>query len=242
MPDAIIHFARSFSAEQIETTWSDPPRPTPAEVNDLIESAWTAALARLGSRLYDGPMVRLNSWRIDGDRLRLNLGRTSYKPFMGTNLMHADLADRYGPEILANPLGLSAALESADGFLLLGRRNEHVAFYPNRIHTFAGTAEGADVFAGIRKELEEELKLGDSDIADIRCIGLAEDPSIRQPELIFYVKSKRSRREIECHLDAKEHLGLVAFDNPDRAIGEPDLTPVARASVSLWRYGATRRQ
>jgi hypothetical protein len=214
----------------------------PPEVWAQIELAWTAALARLGSRLYDGPMVRLNAWQIDGDRLRLTLGRTSYKPFMGTNLMHPELADRYGPEILANPLGLSAALESVDGFLLLGRRNANVAFYPNRVHTFAGTAEEADVFAGIRKELFEELKLGEADIAQIHCIGLSEDRAIRQPELIFHVKSKRSRGEIERHLDDKEHSELVAFDDPDRALGQPDLTPIARAAVSLWRYGATRRQ
>src|ERR1700722_6348318 len=197
MVDAIIHFSGDFPVDRVETIISDHPRSLPPEVQAIIETSLTSALARLGPRLYDGPMLRLNSWRIEGDRLCLNLGRTSYKPFMGTNLMHAESADVYGEEILANPLGLSAALESSDGFLLFGRRNSNVAFYPNRVHPFAGTLEQADVFAGIRQELKEELNLVAIDISDVRCIGLAEDRSIRQPELIFRVKSNRTRVEIE---------------------------------------------
>ena len=36
-----------------------------------------------------------------------------------------------GSEALANPLGVSAALVTSDGFLLLGRRSGHVARYGN---------------------------------------------------------------------------------------------------------------
>jgi hypothetical protein len=243
--EAIIHFAGDFSESQIRTTFTDSPRPLPPAVVAIIESTWTDALARLGPRLHDGPMLRLNSWQIAGGNLHLNLGHTSYKPFMGTNLMHAELADQYGNEILANPLGLSAALESADGFLLFGHRNNNAAFYPNRIHPFAGTLDQPSVFDGIRKELNEELNLRADEIADIRCIGLAEDRTIRQPELVFRVKSTRTRVEIERTLDAHEHNEIVAIRCDETeiqdAIRRADLTPIAVAMLRLSFYGATRR-
>jgi hypothetical protein len=243
--DALIHFAGDFSESQIRTTITNSPHPLPPEVASIIESTWTDALARLGPRLHDGPMLRLNSWQIAGGNLHLNLGHTSYKPFMGTNLMHAQLADQYGNEILANPLGLSAALESTDGFLLLGRRNNDVAFYPNRIHPFAGTLDQPNVLAGIRKELQEEVNLRAEDIADIRCIGLAEDRTIRQPELVFWVKSNRTRAEIERTLDPHEHNEIVAIRCDETeiqyAMRRADLTPIAVATLRVWSYGATRR-
>ena len=75
------------------------------------------------------------------DRLALTLSNTTYKHFLGTNLTHPELADRYGREILANPVGVSPALLTADNFLMMGRRNASVAYYPNRIHPFAGALD-----------------------------------------------------------------------------------------------------
>jgi hypothetical protein len=130
---------------------------------------------------------------------------------------------------MANPLGLSAALVSRDGFLLLGKRNSKVAYYPNRIHAFAGSATDADLFAEMRRELNEELGMTDADITEIRCIGLAEDISIGQPELIFSVVTQKTRREIEASLDKSEHVAVV------EACGDQSQwTPIAQATVSLW--------
>ena len=85
-------------------------------------------------------MCRLERWTVspDGSRLRLSLSETSYKPFYGTNMSHPELADRFGADVMANPVGVSPALETADGYLLLGRRNSAVAYYPGRLHPFAG--------------------------------------------------------------------------------------------------------
>src|SRR5688572_13684152 len=130
---------------------------------------------------------------------------TSYKPFLGTNLTHPELADRHGPAILANPVGVSPALITADGWLMMGRRNASVAYYPNRVHPFAGALDPADPdpFAAIGRELAEELGFTEDDIAidGMHCTGIAEDVSIRQPELIFSVVSTRTRNEIESKLD-----------------------------------------
>lgn len=213
-------------------------RSLPPEVAVKIESAWTATSQRLGNRLFDGPMVRLDSWQLKEEGLYLILSRTSYKPFLGTNLTHPELADQFGLHILANPLGLSAVLESSDGYLLLGRRNASVAYHPNRIHPFAGSATDGDVFAEMRRELAEEISLEEADITHLQCIGLAEDSQVRQPELIFRVVSRLMKDQIEQRLDTDEHDSIWAI----RASREPvqgsmnnsQLTPIALASLAIW--------
>jgi 8-oxo-dGTP pyrophosphatase MutT (NUDIX family) len=143
---------------------------------------------------------------------------------------------------MANPVGVSTALETCDGWLLLGRRNDSVAYYPNRVHPFAGALEPAeplDVFAEVRRELSEELAMTADNITDMQCIGMVEDLSLRQPELIFHVLSSRSRRQIEAKLDATEHAGVYAIRTADlraaKTIDDPILTPVAAASLVLWK-------
>jgi hypothetical protein len=238
-----------WSRSALRVTWTASGRRTVPEVERVIENSWEAAARRLGDKLFDGPMCRLERWSATPDHLDLTLSRTSYKPFLGTNLHHADLADTFGPDILANPVGLSTALQTSDGWLLLGRRNDSVAYYPNRVHPFAGALEpptcdgdALDVFAEVLRELREELSLSPADLSDLRCIGLAEDPALRQPELIFAAASTRTRAEIEATLDREEHHSTYpvrATASDVRAdVGVGVLTPVAVAVLLLWGRGA----
>jgi 8-oxo-dGTP pyrophosphatase MutT (NUDIX family) len=222
-------------------------RPLVRTVEERIDEAWSRAMARPGVRLFDGPMCRLESTSASPQCLRLNLSSTTYKTFLGTNLSHPELADRYGTAVLANPVGVSPALETADGFLLLGRRNASVAYYPGRVHPFAGALEpkdAGDVFAAVRRELREELSLAEADVIDIRCAGLVEDRTLRQPELIFLARCRLTRETVEAKLDPVEHRGTwsvpAARDAIQAALSEPELTPVAVASLVLWgraRFG-----
>lgn len=212
----------------------------PDAVERMIEQTWAGAVGKAQAKLFDGPMCRLESWRASPDSLELVLSLDSYKAFFGTNLNHATLADTYGREALANPVGLSAALITADNFLMLGRRNEAVAYYPLRTHPFAGSLEPADagdLFAAMRRELVEELAFTADDISGMRCLGLIEDQSLRQPEAVLCVQSHRRRSEIESRLDAAEHhasraicLDAHAFEV---AIHDPSLTPVAIGTLLL---------
>jgi hypothetical protein len=204
-------------------------------VKRSIEAAWAAAIDSKTRLLFDGPLCRVESWRVTGGRLHLSLSRTSYKWFWGTNLHRPELPESQ----LANALGLSALVQSTDGFLLLGRRNATVAYHPNRVHPFAGSAEGIDLFAETRRELAEELNFTPADIAAIRCIGMAEDADIRQPELIFRVLSTRTRAEIEQRLDRAEHKGIRAVPAQKARVfsvlnRRSRLTPIARATLYLW--------
>ena len=250
-----IHATGDWGEGSVRAGWVKCTRRLVREVEHEIDLAWSAAQQRLGERLFDGPMCRLERFEATAALLRLEISPTRYKPFLGTNLTNAAIADRFGSDVLANPLGLSTALESADGWLLLGRRNHAVAYHPGRVHPFAGALEPGpggsepDVFDEIRRELQEELRLPPEGIVSIRCIGLVEDCALRQPELIFHARSRRSRASIESNLDEAEHHATYAVgaetDAVARAVADPILTPVARATLTLWRRagspGATGR-
>jgi 8-oxo-dGTP pyrophosphatase MutT (NUDIX family) len=238
-----FHFIRRYRADEVAVETVSDRRPRIDEIESAIEQAWQEARARPGVKLFDGEMCRLEYFRA-GRTLELGLSGTSYKIFWGTNLTHPEFADRYGWEALANPVGLSCALESADGFLMLGRRNASVAYYPLRVHPFAGSLEPAqtvDLFADARRELAEELGFGVADVAEIDCIGLVEDCSLRQPELVFGVRSARSQKEIESAVVTDEHEGCVAIparpEDVQAALADPALTPVAMGTILLWGHG-----
>ena len=237
-----LHLVGDFPPGRIHCSWTPSTFSPPPGVRSLIDSTWDQVRgSRPNVNLFDGPMCRLESHGVAHDALNLSLSRTSYKAFLGTNMHHPEVAERYGPASLANPVGLSCALVAADGPLMLGRRNGRVAYYPSRVHPFAGALEPRepmDLFAEVKRELQEELAFGDADLADLRCLGLAEDRSLRQPELIFLASSTRTSEEIAKRVDAKEHVASVRIpDDPaeaSRAIGDPLLTPIAVATILLW--------
>jgi 8-oxo-dGTP pyrophosphatase MutT (NUDIX family) len=240
-----FHLTGRFSPHQVRCQWSPSTFSPNPHITRLIDEEWQKALATPGIHLFDGPMCRLESFSAHQDTLSLAFSRTSYKSFLGTNMRHPELADQFGPSALANPTGLSCALVSSEGTLLLGRRNHRVAYYPGRIHPFAGSLEprdDLDIFAGAQRELTEELGLQPSDIQAIQLIALIEDQSLRQPELIFLVHSLRTQTQIEQHLAPEEHRAIIPIPTPsaaDTLLAQQDLTPVGRAAVMLWLKDAT---
>lgn len=225
---------------------------TPAS-REAIESLWAGMMQRHELHLFDGAMCRLEEFAVKpapgGDsKLVLRLSTTSYKVFLGTNL--------YGPvdlpvRTLANPLGVSPALQTSDGFLLFGRRSGAVAYYPHRVHPFGGALEPPpaggvlDVFKECLRELNEELNLGREEIQRLTLLGIVEDEQIRHPELIMHAHTSLTRYEIEARLDRAEHVGLhsVRIDRAaiDASLADPAFTPVGQAALTLFartKYGS----
>jgi hypothetical protein len=229
-----------WDAADVLVRWVPENHTRDGQIETIIERAWEKAQSRPGLKLFDGPMCRLERFTA-AKTLELVLSPTSYRNFWGTNLNNSWLAEKYGPASLANPVGLSCALESADGFLTLGRRNASVAYYPSRVHPFAGTLEPArkmDVFAEARRELNEELGLAREDISGLICVAIVEDVSIAQPELVFSAKTSRTRAQLESNLDAGEHDTLVAIEpiaqKVESFLSDPAMTPVALGTILLW--------
>jgi 8-oxo-dGTP pyrophosphatase MutT (NUDIX family) len=236
----ILHTG-NWSAAQLSVEWTQSTRRQIPEVESAIETAWAQALARPNIHLFDGPMCRLESWHATEDHLALKISRSSYRIFVGTNMAHPEFAGTFGREVMANPVGVSPAILTSDGQLLLGRRSSTVAYYPSRVHPFAGCMEpkDPDPFASIVRELNEELSIERTDLREIRCIGIAEDESLCQPELIFSVNSALSRSEIEARLDPVEHSAIWAIPAIDAQVRsilpqDPQLTPIAIATLLLW--------
>ena len=243
-----IHSTGRWAHGGVRCEWGKPTFAPSAQTRALIEASWREAAARPGVHLFDGPMCRLESVRASADELALALSRTSYKQFLGTNMAHPELPQSES----ANPVGLSCALESADGYLLLGRRNDRVAYYPSRLHPFAGALEPPgdggvpDVFAEVHRELAEELSITPAEVAELACVALIEDDALRQPELIFLARSHLTRREIEGRLDPEEHDAVEALvpreARVDELLAERErMTPVCAGAILFWsspRFGA----
>lgn len=236
-----FHAIGQWSQQQVQVDHAPSTCKSNSEIDQAIDRAWQETNARPGVQLFDGSMCRLESWHAAPQRLQLTLSHTTYKRFLGTNLTHPHLADRFGPQVLANPVGVSPALLTSDNFLMMGRRNASVAYYPNRVHPFAGALDPTDAspFAAVRRELREELSLADADVPEIHLTGIAEDLSIRQPELIFLARTTRTREQIEAALDRTEHHATwstpAAIDAISVALQSDEFfTPVAIASILTY--------
>jgi hypothetical protein len=89
------------------------------------------------------------------------------------------------------------------------------------------------------------LSFDREDIAELYCAGIAEDRSLRQPEVIFHCRSNRPRGEIIARLDRTEHHDVwsspAEADAISRALDNADaFTPVAIATLLLFglnRFG-----
>ncbi|MCC6422376.1 MAG: NUDIX hydrolase [Phycisphaerales bacterium] len=235
-------------ASQVRASTLPDSRPRVDAVERLIDQTWNVARQQPGIQLFDGPMCRLESFNATPQSLDLAFSSTSYRIFFGTNMQHPELADQYGPNILANPLGVSCLLETADDWILLGRRSDSVAYYPDRVHPFAGALEPADngdVFAAARRELCEELNLKESHLKKMSCLALVRDSRLNQPELIFSARTTRTLRQLEKLMDHTEHRAghplAATASTIESAMNQTDLlTPIAIGSLLLWgqeRFG-----
>jgi 8-oxo-dGTP pyrophosphatase MutT (NUDIX family) len=219
-----------------ESTFAPPPL-----VSAEIERVWTMMGQIPGVHLFDGGLCRLESYSAGAGELSLTLSDISYKSFAGTNMLNPQFASQYGQTAMANPLGMSAALISADGFLVMGRRNERVAYYPGRIHPFAGSVEpedALDVFGAVTRELKEELGLDGGELHEMKCLGIAEDRGLAHPELICHAVTQKTLDELRRGVDEVEHDAMVAIE-VRRAVFERELagaklyTPIALATMLL---------
>lgn len=241
-----------FSRHDVTVHWSDERPKCVDEVSRLIDQSWEMALweaRKIGQTLFDGQMCRLISYGADHGGLDLTLGPVSYKEFVGTNQTQAYVRYLHGPEVLADPLGVSAAVISADGFLLLGRRSKRVMQYPGRLHPIAGTVEprqGPDMpdpFQSMLDEFAEETGITLDHVTDISVLGLVRDKNTVQPELIFDLKvgvdAAAVRQGAATAVDAEEHTDIVPVrDHPATVVtflqqNFSELTPVGLAMLLL---------
>jgi hypothetical protein len=101
-------------------------------------------------------------------------------------------------------LGISAVIETVDGFLPLIRRSEHVGEFPGGLDVIGGHAHPdehlrngvPDVFFAIADEVHAELGIPNHLLDDFVCCGLAENWPHRKPELAFFLALPLTMEEI----------------------------------------------
>ena len=127
-------------------------RPLPGG-DKAIAAIWESRL-QAQPWLFDAPKFRLHSATLaptgsPGPQLLLRLGLTSYQDFLGTNWASSaawlrqqgaiDWGDKQA--YLADPLGVGAALATADDFLVFLRRSGQVAEAPGLVDVPGGHPE-----------------------------------------------------------------------------------------------------
>jgi len=245
MPDFSLLVVGRFLPGQVDVHWEASARRSHPEVDRAIDAAWNAATTTPGVRLFDGQVARLESYSLNSSptgsaTLSVALSPTSYRVVVGTNFANPQLADTFGDDVMANPLGVSTGVLTADGYWMMGWRNRSVAYYPARVHPFAGSLEvreHVDLFDDVRRELREELAMSAESIDQIICVGLACDKALGHPESVFLTVSRLSRDQISAQLDDDEHDAIWSTPASPAAtrsaLSDAALTPIAKATLLL---------
>lgn len=156
---------------KVELSPAHDRRPLPGG-DDAIATIWESRL-KTQPWLFDAPKFRLHSATLapagsTGPPMLLRLGLTSYRDFLGTNWASSaawlqqqgetDWGDKQA--YLADPLGVGAALATADDFLVFLRRSRQVAEAPGLVDVPGGHPEPQALCPGDRpshKDLHGEL-------------------------------------------------------------------------------------
>lgn len=222
-----------FWPPQVRVVWKDEPRTPRASLDAMIAETWerqSEAARHDGTVLFNAELARYLRHDVRDGILTIDAGPTDYRQFVGTNLFNPDQGEKIGWDLYSSAIGISAVVATADGWLLFGRRSQQVVFHKGCVHTFGGMLEMAerradgtfDAFGGILRELGEEAGVQPAEVEDILCLGLIRDATIRQPELVFDVRIKKSRTEMSGCLGAdeagSEHAAVVACRDAPEAV------------------------
>jgi len=249
----IVEFASVYRRDEVTQRPSSAVRPRSPALEAAVARIWESelALAQDADReLYNGELGRLIRADAVAESLCLELGCTSYREFLGTNLLNATAVWKEGVEYFADPLGVSVVVVTLDNWLALGRRGRRVAFHAGWLHPFGGMLEATDrgpdgtydVFGCAARELMEEAGVRAHESGDRVILGLVRDRAIHQPELIFRARIKLKRSELDAVFDPRfsggEHSGMeYVADTPDDLIEAIEkiesVTAVAQASLLL---------
>ncbi|XP_013849621.1 nucleoside diphosphate-linked moiety X motif 22 isoform X5 [Sus scrofa] len=205
-------------------------RPLPGG-DKAITAIWESRL-RAQPWLFDAPKFRLHSATLvptgsPGPQLLLHLGLTSYRDFLGTNWASSaawlrqqgatDWGDKQA--YLADPLGVGAALATADGFLVFLRRSGQVAEAPGLVDVPGGHPEpkalcpgdsplhkdlpgelvAHELFSSVLQEICDEVNLPLLTLSRPLLLGIARnETSAGRASAEFYVQRCGGCRRLKC--------------------------------------------
>jgi len=222
-PPFHIHLSGSWTTSQVQITYRSTEYIFPADFARRAEAYWQELIAEGKRYLFNGALCRLEKFREENGSLHLSFSRTCYRDLLFSNAHTEELVAKLGEAGPVRALGISAVIETADGFLPIIRRSAHVGEGPGALdiigghihpdeHFYAGVPE---VFVAIKDEIHAELGVPLDRLADCVCIGLTENFRHRKPELAFSVRlpvTMEQVRQLAQHApEADEYSELLAI-------------------------------
>ncbi|KAM5247031.1 uridine diphosphate glucose pyrophosphatase NUDT22 isoform 1-T1 [Ctenodactylus gundi] len=240
-----------LSQEQVgvELSPAHDRRPLPGG-DKSITAIWETRL-QTQPWLFDASKFRLHSATLapigsPGPRLLLHLGLTSYRDFLGTNWASsaswlqqqgaADWGDKQA--YLADPLGVGAALATADNFFVFLRRSQQVAEAPGLVDVPGGHPEPQalcpgdspqhkdlpgelvvrELFSSVLQEICDEVNLPLITLSQPMMLGIARNKtSAGRPSAEFYVQCSLTSEKVRSYYlsggpEAHESTGIIFVD------------------------------
>ncbi|MDP9314407.1 MAG: NUDIX hydrolase [Chloroflexota bacterium] len=230
MLDFEVLVAGSFLQHQLCVRYDDQCGriPLPPQRAAQLEQAWVAHTRWTRSNNLEpcnDQLVRLVDLRVNerGSVLHLELSGTDYREFVGTRT--PDLYDPRDRAQLANPLGTSAVVITADHKILCGRRPINANINPGRYFLLGGFMTPADLaspdglFGGIVREIHEETGIAPGAHQQTYCTGLVYDTQILHPELCFSTHVTETFDTICTYQSQdREVIKLESIDNDPHSV------------------------
>jgi len=191
-----IHLSGNWSSAQIRIDYQPSEYILPEEFSRRAVKFWDDLIADGRRRIFNGALCRLEKFREENGSLHLSFSRTCYRDLLFSNAHTEELLDKLGAAGPVRALGISAIIETADGFLPIIRRSAHVGEGPGALDIIGGHIHPdehfhngvPEVFVAIKDEIHAELGVPLDLLDDCLCIGLTENFRHRKPELAFLVR------------------------------------------------------
>jgi len=247
-----IHLAGSWFPPQVQINYQAIEYVLPDDFVRRAAAFWERLLAEGQRRIFNGALCRLESFREHDGFLHLALSRTCYRDLMFSNAHAEELINNFGESGPARALGISAIIETVDGYLPLIRRSAHVGEAPGGLDVIGGHVhpdehmrnDAPEVFLAIKDEIQSELGIPADRLDHIVCCGVAENRRHRKPELAFFVPLPLTMQEVQrlakTAREAEEYAELFAVRAERAALQEfvaanhADLTPAALGCFHLY--------
>lgn len=238
-------------ASRVQVAFANDEFVLPGNLSSQAQQFWDETVASGRSCLFNGALCRLDAFAVSAESLRLHMSRTCYRDLLFCNACAAEIVRDFGEDALVRALGISAVVETADGFLPLMRRSTALGEGAGKLDVLGGHVHPdkhvrpprrgkPDVFLAIIDETCTELGLTPDQCGEFSCIGILENSLTRKPELVFATKLLLSMQELRmtaAHAEeGHEYVELLGL--PARADDVKQFLLQHRARFAPSGYGS----
>lgn len=181
------------------------------KLEESIEMTW-ASRQEENASLFNGTKFRFAGMETEGDVCTLLLGLTDYKTYVGTHSVR-DAKRKFGERCMGQPVGNVVIPETVDGRTVLLVRSSHTGegvggvVFPGghpEPDMIKGLQEGdvrveREVWEGARREVMEELWIGDDEVGkieDMEFLGLVKRRVDGKVSMVFSVRIELSGEQV----------------------------------------------